>query len=143
MVGSFHYLDEIAIADCAVDVSGRDLADLFETAALALADVTVDPATVALSVHRTLELEAPTLDLLLFEWLSELVFRKDRDSEVFVRTQVRVNESAPCRLVAELHGGPIVAPGTERRADVKGVTFHEFMIEATGGGWHARFILDL
>ena len=44
-MGRYEFLEEVALADCAVDVEGNDLDDLFATAAAALADVMVDPAT--------------------------------------------------------------------------------------------------
>ena len=34
-MGQFRFVEEVALADCAVDVEGRDLGDLFETAAAA------------------------------------------------------------------------------------------------------------
>lgn len=73
----------MALADCAVDLEGRDLDDLFETAAAALAQLMVDPATVAVTIDRAVALEAPGLDLLLYDWMSELIFLKDRDRQVF------------------------------------------------------------
>lgn len=78
----------MALADCAVEVRGSDLDDLFATAVAALAEVMVDPAAVPRTVERTITLTAPELDLLLYDWLSELIYRKDRDGEVFTRADV-------------------------------------------------------
>jgi hypothetical protein len=80
----------VSVTDCAIDVEGADLADLFETAASALAELMVDPATVQVALQRTIMLEAPELDLILYDWLSELIFRKDRDGEVYTRTKVHI-----------------------------------------------------
>ncbi len=51
-VGPWNVLDTIAIADCAPEIHADDLDDLFATAARAL-------------------------DLLLHDWLSDLIFLKD------------------------------------------------------------------
>lgn len=142
-MGTYRILEEIAIADCAVEVTAPTLGDLFQTAAVALAEMTVDPATVSSATARSVSLEAPGLDLLLFEWLSDLIFRKDRDSEVFVQTRVEVTGTGPYRLEAQMEGGPIVPGRTLRRADAKGVTLHELVVEPAQGGWHARFVVDL
>jgi SHS2 domain-containing protein len=142
-VGSFRFLEEIALADCAVDVTGATLDDLFDTAALALTEMMVDPATVPIAITRRISLEASGLDLLLFDWLSDMIFRKDRDAEVFVRTAARVRGTGPYHLEARLEGGAIVPGRTIRRADAKGVTFYELVVEPTPGGWHARFVVDL
>ena len=45
-MGRHHFIEEIALADCVVDVEGSGLTALLETAALALVEAMVDPATV-------------------------------------------------------------------------------------------------
>ena len=44
-MGRWKVLEEIALADCALEIEGKDLADLFETAAGALAHLMVEPTT--------------------------------------------------------------------------------------------------
>ena len=136
-------MEEVALADCALDVEGRDLDDLFETAAMALVHLMVDPATVALSVDRMITLEAGALDLLLYDWLSELIFRKDRDREVFPRCRVRVSGVGPWSLGARVQGGIIDPERTALRADAKAVTFHQFTLEPVDRGWRARLVIDI
>jgi SHS2 domain-containing protein len=142
-MGTYRLLDDIAIADCAVDVTGATMGDVFETSARALAEIMVDPGTVPVTVERRVTLEAPSRDLLLYEWISELVFRKDESAEVYPRTRVEVGGDGPFRLEARLDGGPIVRGVTDLRADVKGLTLYRFLLERGAEGWHARFVLDL
>lgn len=142
-MGRYEFLDTIAVADCALEVQGADVADVFETAALALADLMVDPATVIPDVQRTVVLEAPSLDLLLFDWLSELIYLKDGEQLVFPAAEVDVVNGEPCRLTARLTGGRIDAGRTGLRADAKAVTFHQFALEPRDGGWRARLVIDI
>ena len=142
-MGRYVFLDDVAIADCAVDIEGCDLPDLFATAAEALAELMVDPATVALSTRHPVHLEAARLDLLLYDWLSELIFRKDRDREVFPRARVAITGTGPVALTSELMGGPIDPVQTVLRADAKAVTFHQFALEAVDGRWRARVVIDI
>ena len=142
-MGGWRFVEEVALADCAVDLEGRDLDDLFETAAAALAQLMVDPATVALTIDRTVALEAPELDLLLYDWVSELIFLKDRDRQVFTRCQVRVGGDGPFHLRAQLQGGVIDPGRTALGADPKALTFHQFALERVEGGWHARLVIDI
>jgi SHS2 domain-containing protein len=142
-VGIYRFLEDVALADCALEIESADLSDLFATAARALADLMVDPATVARTVEETIEVAAPTRDLLLFEWLGELIFRKDRDAEVFPDAEVRVEGAGPFRLVARVRGGRIDPARTERRADPKAVTFHRLAVEPTPDGWLARVVIDV
>jgi protein archease len=142
-MGQWKIVEEVALADCAVDVEGRDLDDLFETAAMALVHLMVDPATVALSVDRVITLEAGALDLLLYDWLSELIFRKDRDREVFPRCRARVSGAGPFALSARVQGGIVDPERTALGADPKAVTFHQFALEPVDSGWHARLVIDI
>ena len=142
-MGRFVYLEGVTRADAALEVLGDDLGDLFETAARALAETMVDPGTLADDCERAVELAAPELDLLLFDWLSEIIYRKDADREVFPRAEVRIEGSGPYRLVAVLHGGPLDPETTEVRADLKAVTLHRFTLEAAGHGWRAQFVVDV
>jgi SHS2 domain-containing protein len=142
-MGRYRVIEEAALADCAFEIDGRDLHDLFETAALALAELMVDPTTVATTVRRRITVSAPALDLLLYDWLGELIFRKDRDREVFPRTTVRIIESEDATLVADVAGGRLDAPGTALRADPKAVTLHQFALERAREGWRARLVIDI
>ncbi len=142
-MGRFEFLESVAVADCAVEIEGDDLDDLFVTAARTLAEVMVDPATVRPSVERSLELTAPSLDLLLYDWLSELIYVKDAEQLVFPLAEARVTAGPPCRLVARLRGGAIDRGTTALRADPKAVTLHQFRLEPAAHGWRARLVIDI
>lgn len=142
-MGRYRFLDAVAIADCALEVEGADLDDLFATAAQALAEVMVDPVTVAATVERTVTLTAPSLDLLLYDWLAELIFLKDQEEMIFPRSKVRVTTNSPCRLEATLVGGLIDRGRTALRADAKAVTFHQFTLERRSPDWYARVVIDI
>jgi SHS2 domain-containing protein len=133
----------VALADCALDIEGVDAADLFETAARALAELMVDPGTLPRTTVHTITLEARQLDLLLFDWLGELIYRKDRDREVFPEARVTLEGAGPARLVARVHGGVIDPGQTTLRADPKAVTFHQFALSSDGGTWRARVVIDI
>ena len=142
-MGRISHLEDWTWADAAFEVEGSSLADVFETAARAVAEAMVDPATLPADVVREVAIEASALDLLLFDWLSALVSRKDIDREVFPWAEARLEGEGPCRLTARLTGGSLGAPGVASRADVKAVTLHRFTLEPEHHGWRARFVLDL
>lgn len=142
-MGRWEVLEHIALADCAMDIHGESLPDLFATAALALADLMVDPATLGRDLERTLDLDAARLDLLLYDWLSELIFLKDAEGAVFPWASVEVAEGSPPRLSARLVGGRIEPERTGLRADAKAVTLHQFVLEREGAGWRARVVIDI
>jgi SHS2 domain-containing protein len=142
-VGRHEILESMAVADYAMEVEGDDLDDLFETAAAAVAELMVDPTTVPLTVERRVTLTAPALDLLFYDWLSELIYLKDSEQLVFPLTDVRVEQGSPHRLAARLSGGVIDRKSTGLRADPKAVTFHQFTVEPRERGWRARVVIDI
>jgi SHS2 domain-containing protein len=141
-MGRYEVLDNVAIADCAFEVEATDLDDLFATAARALAELMVDPATLTQSLERRVVLEADSLDVLLFDWLSELIGLKDSEGAAFPRAEVQVEPGPPWRLRARLLGGPLHGGAAALRADPKAVTFHLFRVEPAPPGWRARVVID-
>jgi SHS2 domain-containing protein len=142
-VGRYEVLESIAIADCALEIEGATLDDLFETGARAMAELMVDPATVAPGVARTVTLTAASLDLLFYDWLSELIYLKDSEQLVFTHTVVEAHEGTPCQMTARLEGGVIDRELTALRADPKAVTLHQFALERRADVWWARVIIDI
>lgn len=142
-MGRFRFLDEGSLADAAIEVTGRDLDDLFATAARAVATLMADPRTVPLDVERTVSLSASRDDLLLYDWLSELILRKDRDQEVFPEVETRVLSDGGWRLEARLRGGSLASPRTARRRDPKAVTLHRFVLERGAHGCLAHVVIDI
>ena len=142
-MGRYEFLEDVVLADCAVEIEGQSLDDLFETAAAAIARLMVDPATLTITVERMITLEAAELDMLLYDWLSEMIFLKDRDSQVFPHARVRVTGEGPYRLAADIQGGTIEPGRTALGADPKAVTLHQFALEPVDGGWRARVVIDI
>lgn len=142
-MGRWRVVEDVALADCALEVDGADLDDLFETVAVALAELMVDPATLAVTVERSISLQADTFDLLLYDWISELIFLKDRDSAVFPRCEVRTAGGEPCSLTAQVKGGVIDRERTALGIDPKALTFHRFALDRRDGGWRARLVIDI
>ena len=142
-MGRYVVRDDVAIADCALEIEGRDLGDLFETAARAVGELMVDPATVTTTVRRAIALVAPALDLLLFDWIAELLFLKDSEQLIVTKASVTVEAGAPCRLTARVAGGHIDREHTTLRADAKAPTLYRLAVDPTAEGWRAHVVIDI
>jgi len=142
-MGRYVVLENVAVADCALEIEGRDLNDLFETVARAVSELMVDPATIVTTVRREITLAAPGLDLLLFDWIAELIFLKDSEQLILTETSVEVAAETPCHLVARVAGGRIDRERTLLRADAKAPTFHRFSVERKESGWRACVVIDI
>lgn len=138
----FRYLPDVALADIAFEAEAPDPSKLFEECARALTDIMVDPKTLTKKSSRGFSLEAPDLDRLLYDFLTELIILKDVDSLLFADFEVRVNKEGS-RLDATAAGEPIDRDRHALRNDVKAVTMHMFGVVHEGGTWRARVVLDI
>lgn len=127
-------------ADVGLRVRGKDLADLFVNAARGMWTLIVpDIDEVEPVVTRRIELEAVDLEVLLVDWLSELLFLHETEYEAYSR--FAVHEISPTHLQAEVRGGPV--NGHPLRKHIKAVTFNDLSIEETAEGWSAMVVFDV
>ena len=61
-------------ADIAIKAYGKSLSEAFENAAKAMFDIITDSSEIESVGQYDVELEAPDLEQLLVDWLSELLF---------------------------------------------------------------------
>ncbi|RMG44872.1 MAG: archease [Acidobacteria bacterium] len=141
----YRYLDDIATADVAFEAWGPTLEELFVAAAAATMNVMVeDLNTIAHREHRTIQVEADAVDMLLFEFLQELIYYKDAQRLLLRVSQVRIDRRDDHFLLqAEAYGEEIDPRKHELLVDVKAVTLHRFQVERTADGWRAMVILDI
>ncbi|HUH99412.1 MAG TPA: archease, partial [Nitrososphaerales archaeon] len=116
----YRFLSNIALADIAFVARGDTLAHLFEASARAMTEVMVDRKTLVARVERHLELNSPTVDRLLYDFLTELIVMKDVDSLLFKDFQVSILPGKRGHdLTCELRGEEIDRERHALRNDVK------------------------
>ncbi len=124
-------------------VVGRDLPDLFETAAAGLFDVIVaNRDDVRPGVSESIHLTAETLPDLLLAWLNELIFRSETQHRLYSQFRVGIDESGP-RLDATIAGEPIDRERHILDHEVKAATHHGLTVKPVDQGWLAEIILDI
>ena len=141
----YTYLEEIGTADIAFEATGRDLPELFSAAADATTNVMIDNIeAIEPRKARRIELSSDQLDMLLFDFLQELIFLKDAERLLLRMQDVRIDErDENYFLKATAEGEPLDAERHHQRADVKAVTLHDFSVEKKDGGWRAQVLLDI
>ena len=141
----YKFLEEIGIADIAFEAVGHDLPELFRDAADATMNVMIDNLdAIEPRETRNIELSNEKIDMLLFDFLQELIYFKDAERLLLRTREVRIDErDQKCFLKAEAAGEPLDAARHHQRADVKAVTLHDFSVEKEDGGWKARVLLDI
>lgn len=139
---SYKFLPDVALADIAFEAEADTVNGLFETCALAITDIMVDPRTLRNTVKRKFKLESIDLDRLLYDFLTELIVVKDVDSLLFGAYEVKVNPRRTS-LSAVATGETIDRERHRLRNDVKAVTMHLFGIRQDGKRWTTKVVLDI
>jgi SHS2 domain-containing protein len=141
----YHYLEEIGTADIAFEATGRDLAELFSDAADATMNVMIDNLdAIEPRETRHIELSNDKIDMLLFDFLQELIYFKDAERLLLRVRHVQIeHRDEKYFLKAKAAGELLDAARHHQRADVKAVTLHDFSVEKEDGGWRARVLLDI
>ncbi len=141
----YTYLDDIAIADAAFEARGRDLPSLFAAAAEATMKLMVDPpGLIENGVERRLSLADEELDMLLFQFLQELIYYKDAEDLLLLASDVEISEkNGQYHLEASAWGERRDPERHKLNVDVKAVTLHRFKVEKIDEGWRATVVLDI
>lgn len=142
---AFEYLEHTA--DIMFRAYGSTQEEMLSHAASALFKAMVDPATIAVRKSWTVEIEAPDLESLAYQWLSEIVFLFETESAVFstfiVRlTQVGAMPDETIKLHAEIGGERIDLNRHAFGTEVKAVTRHKFGIKKNDL-WCIQVVLDV
>ena len=138
----FTFLDHTG--DIGVDLAAASLSALLEEAARAFTSTMCDPATVEARQTYSIEIAAATADLLLVDWLEELLYRFDVDRLLPRRAAVTLtSQAAPWRIAATLTGETVDPARHDVSVLIKGVTYHELNVTETPEGWRARVIFDI
>jgi SHS2 domain-containing protein len=135
------FLPDVALADVAFEADSASVKGLFESSARALTDIMVDRKTLHPRVKKEIHLEAPDLDRLLYDFLTELIVLKDVESLLFKTIYVKIRGERA--LSALLMGERINRKRHRLRNDVKAVTLHMFGVRHEGERWKATVVLDI
>ena len=130
-------------ADIGVRGYGNTLGEAFEQVALAMMAVIVDPEDVQANRPVDISLHASELDMLLFDWLNELVFVMAARSMVFGRFEVQV-DAGRFQLAATAWGEALDRQRHAPAVEIKGVTMTELAVRRLDDGrWLAQCVVDV
>lgn len=141
---AFSFFDHTG--DIGIHLTAATLEALFADAASAFTTVLTDPRTVrpAMAHPIVLRLEAPALDLLLADWLGELLHLFDARGWLAHHAEVKVRQApSSSRLDASVFGEPLDPDRHGINVLVKGVTYHQLAVDFVDNQWRARVILDI
>ncbi len=129
----------------AFEAWGSSLSDVFKAAADAVVAVMIEnPSDISPSEMREIAIEDDRLDLLLYNFLEQLLFLKDAEQFMANVENVEVGSNEGKWHVSAQARGEGLDPIRHRQGiDVKAVTLHSFSVEQKRDGWHAHIVLDI
>jgi len=135
----FEILDHTA--DIGIIVHGDDLKMLFENAGEAFFHLITDLRKVKCRIERRIEIEEESLDRLMVDWLSELLYLHDVETLLF--KGFKVESVGRDGLKAVARGEPFQEGIHVIKTEVKAVTYHQLEVRQEKERWRAQIIFDL
>ena len=135
----FEVLDHTA--DIGIVVHGEDLRALFENAGEAFFHLITDLKKVKRRVERRVDIGGESLDRLMVDWLSELLYLHDVENLLFGKFKVESVGEGGLKAIA--NGEPFQEGVHVIKTEVKAVTYHRLEVREEKGGWRAQVIVDL
>jgi SHS2 domain-containing protein len=128
-------------ADLGLRARAADLNTLFAEAARALFSAIVENLD-AVEPRRQVELriEGTDRELLLFDWLKELLYRFDTEHLLFSRFEVHVRNDG---LTGSAWGEHLDPARHALSHEVKAITYHGLRLEKQPDDWLAEVIVDI
>ncbi|MHA1398978.1 MAG: archease [Candidatus Heimdallarchaeaceae archaeon] len=142
-MGEFKLLEEETTGDFAFEAYASTLEELFESVGLATMTAMVDLNSIDGKDDYEFEISATNLEMLLYEFLSEIIFVKDVERVFFKEFEVKITEGEDYKLSCKARISPIDWEKQIHFTDVKAATMHKMVIEQRNDGWFCRAILDL
>jgi len=123
---------------------GRNLAEAFENAALALFEVMVDTGKVEPREEVAIELEAEDEGALLYDWLDKLIYFHDTRGLVMSRFKVDISKlPGGLKLKAQAWGERFNPAKHPERTAVKAMTYHMMEIKRALGKCSVQAVVDI
>lgn len=129
-------------ADLGIRIRSESLTGLYSEAGMALTQVILEnPESIRCQQLHTVVICQPGLDLLLFDWLNELLYLFETKRLIFSRFNISITGDT---LQAEIEGEPWDELRHHLDHEVKAITYHELCVrQQPDGNWLAEVIVDI
>lgn len=142
---TFSYRGDIAHADVAFDAWAPTLEELFREAAQATMQVMMENlAQLQRTQSLELKLDQENEEMLLFDFLNELIFYKDARRLILLPAKLTISRrDGGVSMLATVTGEEIDVRRHQMSTDVKAVTMLRYKVEQVADGWRATVVLDV
>jgi len=128
-------------ADIGIVAYGADIKQVFANAALGLFTLMADLDNLKEGVKREIELSAEDVEVLLVQWLNELIYISEVEHVIFKRFEI--NELSNTRLKATCFGEKIKAGQHRLKREIKAATYHMLKLTKENDRYQVRIIFDI
>lgn len=132
-------------ADMGFRAWSPSLKQLFATAAETLTSILVDLDTIKQDLTVVLEIDGDSEEMLLFHWLSEILFLFDADGTLFSDFEILdiMTMDSGWKLIAKLHGQEFSKDSHQIKTYVKAITLHQLKVECKDERCELQVYLDI
>jgi SHS2 domain-containing protein len=128
-------------ADIGIVAYGDDIKQVFANAALGLFNLMADLDDFEEGLQRDLELSAEDVEVLLIEWLNELIYIFDVEHIIFKKFEI---EKLTSTEVKARCFGEKIKPGQHKlKREIKAATYHMLRISKEDGTYKVQVIFDI
>ncbi|MBN2462248.1 MAG: archease [Dehalococcoidia bacterium] len=128
-------------ADIGIVAFGADIKQVFTNAALGLFTLMADPDDFKEDIERELKLSAEDVEVLLVEWLNELIYIFDVEHIFFIRFEV--DELTSTQIKARCFGEKVKISQHKLKREIKAATYHMLKINKEDVGYKVQVIFDI
>jgi len=114
-------------ADAGIEAYGKNLNGLFENAASGMFAVLCDSAEVKPAKSTAVRVKAKTLEDLMHHWLTELLYRVNKEEILFGKFRVKI--SGKYSLTGKASGEKISPVKHHLKTEIKEVTYYQLEIK--------------
>ena len=136
---SFEYLHHTA--DVKFKAEGKDLCEVFTSAALATYNLLIDVKKIKLNEIKKIKLESKNTESLLYDFLERLIILIDSDNFIGGRVNKLNINNDNTQLEAEISGDDV--SNYDTHGDIKAATYADMEIVEKKGNCYAIVVLDI
>jgi SHS2 domain-containing protein len=134
-------------ADLGLRVWGKTVPELFDEAARALMSQIINLEEVESTHKQSFYIEAESIEMLLHQWLREILFYVDKGlvfKQFHIEKHNLSDKNAAKYYIKGQLVGELLDPTRHRICnEIKAVTRHNFYVKSKGPWWEANILLDL
>ena len=129
--------------DIAILVRGKTLEDVFINSAYALFDIMIEVERVSEKETVSLTVEGDSLDVLLRNFLGELLYLFSAKGKAFCRFDVKLEGET--KIKAVVFGEDFDLHKHILKTEIKAVTYHQLYVKKleSNVGWEAQVVFDV